>query len=247
MCSTMVNVSDALRKRRGARRRTDPKKAVAYVRVSTGKQPFGPDAQRDSIAQWADANGVEVIHWHVENVSGAITLPERTGLFEAIGIAEDERAGLFLVAKRDRFSRDAMATELMRRHLEQSSIELRSTDHDETNGETPEAQLLRSVMDAMAQYERALISARTKAALAVRKRKGLRGPGSIPYGHQLAEDGQTLQDDPQEAAVVRRIVRERALGSSTQAITNGLNGDGVPARGGRWHRTTVVRVLQAQP
>ena len=243
--STMVNVADALRRRPGARRKTDPKKAVAYVRVSKGNQTLGPDAQRESIQRWADANDVEIVRWHAETISGAITLPERTGLFEAIRETEDSRAGLFLVARRDRFARDAMATELMRRHMAQNSIELRSTDHDETNGETPEAQLLRSVMDAMAQYERALISARTRAALAAKKRSGLRSAGSIPYGKRLAADGETLQVEPSEAAVIKRILALDANDRTIQAIVDGLNADGVPARGARWHRTTVSRILSS--
>lgn len=241
----MVNVASALKTKRGARRKTDPKKAVAYVRVSTGKQVLGSEAQRESIQSWADTNGVEIVYWLSENISGGITLPERIGLFQAIAEAEERRAGLFLVAKRDRFARDSMAVELMRRHLAQNAIELRSTDHDETNGNTPAAQLLRSVMDAMAQYERALISGRTRAALEMLKRKGLRGPGSIPFGSRLGSDGKTLEDDPQEAPVLRRILREHREGGRTiQAITDGLNAGAVPARGARWHRTTVSRVLR---
>jgi DNA invertase Pin-like site-specific DNA recombinase len=241
----MVNVATALKTKRGARRKTDPKKAVAYIRVSTKGQALGPQAQRNSIQTWADANGVEIIFWLEEQISGAVTLPERTGLFEAIREAEERRTGLFLVAKRDRFARDSMAVELMRRHLDQNSIELRSTDHEETNGETPEAQLLRTVMDAMAQYERALISARTKAALAAKKRAGLRGPGSIPFGKRLVGSSERLEDDPQETAVLNRIIRERSAGSSLQTIVDGLNTDQVPSRGKRWHRTTVDRILNA--
>lgn len=89
-------------------------------------------------------------------------------------------------------------------------------------------------------------SNRTQAMLATRKSRGFRGPGSVPYGRSLAEDGVTLQDHPQEAAVVRRIIRERKAGSAVRAIVDSLNLDCVPARGGRWHRTTLMRILDRE-
>jgi DNA invertase Pin-like site-specific DNA recombinase len=49
------------------------------------------------------------------------------------------------------------------------------------DGEGPEAQLMRTMIDAFAQYERALIVLRTKAGLARKRAKGER-IGEVPYG-----------------------------------------------------------------
>lgn len=242
--SWMVNAHNVLRPKRGQKRRTDKSKAIAYIRVSTGKQELGPDAQRATIEAYAGAHGIEVIAWHSEVISGAAPLGDRLELFAAIDTAKRDRAGLILVAKRDRFARDSFVTELLSRDLANAGIELVSADATAANGDSPEAILLRRMLDAVAEYERALISARTKAALATKKRRGLRGPGSLPFGKTLEDDGQTLQDEPQEAATLRRIVRERETGSSLQAIVDGLNADQVPSRGKRWHRTTVHRILR---
>lgn len=242
----MVNVQDQLNlKPRGRIRKTDPKKVVAYLRVSTGKQELGPEAQRASIEAYCRAKRLKVVAWHSETVSGAAPLSERVELFAAIDSAKKKRAGKIIVSKRDRFSRDAFVTELLCRDLKNQGIKLVSTDVEEANGDSPEAILLRRMLDAVAEYERALIGARTRAALAARKAAGLRGGGSLPYGKRLAADGETLCDDRSEAAVVRRIFRERKAGKSVQAIVDGLNADEVPARGVAWHRTTVVRILKA--
>lgn len=242
----MVNVHKALAPRRGRKRSTDPKKAIAYIRVSTGHQELGPEAQRASIEAYAAAHELEIVGWHSEVAKGGAPLNSRLGLFDAIDDAKKRRAAWFVVAKRGRFARDPFVTELLSRDMAQHGIKLVSADQEEANGDSAEAMLLRRMLDAVAEYERALIAARTRAALAALKRRGLRSAGSIPFGKRLDVDGKTLQDEPQEAAVVRRIVRERAAGSSTQAIVDGLNGDHVPSRGKRWHRTTVCRVLKAQ-
>ncbi len=240
----MVNVNKALAPRRGRKRKTDPKKAVAYIRVSTRKQVLGPQAQRDALEAYALAQGIEVVGWYAETVGGSAPLSERVELFMAIDRAKAERAGTLLVAKRDRFARDPFLCELLERDMTNAGIELVATDNPEANGDDPTAILMRRMLDAIAEYERALISARTKAALATKKRRGLRGPGSIPFGKQLGTDGVTLEDHPQEAIVVGRILRDREAGSSLQAITDALNANDVRARGKRWHRTTVSRIIK---
>jgi hypothetical protein len=50
---------------------------------------------------------------------------------------------------------------------------------------------------------------------------------------------------PAEQAVARRIRRLHRGGLSIRAIAAALNAEGVPAkRGGKWHPTTVARVLE---
>jgi DNA invertase Pin-like site-specific DNA recombinase len=89
-----------------------------------------------------------------------------------------------------------------------------------------------NVMGSAAQWERRIISQRTKDALAVKRAQGVRlgRPSSLPR------------------EVVARIVRERRGGASLSAIADGLNDEGVPtAHGGsRWWPATVRKVLGGQ-
>ena len=52
------------------------------------------------------------------------------------------------------------------------------------NGDQPENLLMRRMVDAFAGFERRVIGARTKAALAVKKARGER-VGGIPYGESV--------------------------------------------------------------
>lgn len=101
---------------------------------------------------------------------------------------------------------------------------------------TPEGALMRTLIDAFAQYERALIAARTAAALQAKRRKGQR-VGQVPYGFALADDGVSLVELRAEQRVIARVHALRAKGVTIEGIAARLNAKRVPARGARWHRT----------
>jgi DNA invertase Pin-like site-specific DNA recombinase len=112
-----------------------------------------------------------------------------------------------------------------------------------SNGDAPEDFMSRGIMDVFAGYERLVIRARTKAALAVKKSRGER-TGQVPYGWRATDASPAkLEPVPQEQAIIRRI-RAMHRKTSTRAIAEQLNAEDVPARGARWHQTTVVRVLR---
>jgi len=88
-------------------------------------------------------------------------------------------------------------------------------------------------------------------ALAYKKSKGER-VGAVPYGWALAEDGCLLEENPAEQGVMRLVDELRQSGLSLRAIVAHLNAVQIPARGKRWHLTTVARLVktldkQAQP
>src|SRR5689334_12352699 len=85
----------------------NPLLAVAYVRVSTDEQRLGPEAQRAAIDAWAAREGVAVVAWHVDaGVSGGSDLADRPSLIAALGALRAHRAGVLVIAKRDRLARD---------------------------------------------------------------------------------------------------------------------------------------------
>src|SRR5204862_6543407 len=104
----------------------------------------------------------------------------RPGLLAAIDAVRAHGAGVLVVAKRDRLARDGLTAALVERLCEREAAGIQAAD-GAGNGEGPEAQLLRGIVDLFAQYERAVIRARTKAALAVKKARGER-TGGVPLG-----------------------------------------------------------------
>ena len=103
--------------------------------------------------------------------------------------------------------------------------------------------LLRSLLDAFAAYERALIRSRTKAALAVKKAKGER-VGGIPYGMRLTADGKHLEEHPEEQETIARARDLRAGGKSLRAIARSLIEAGhAPRNGKKWHVQVLGRLV----
>lgn len=220
-------------------------KVVLYVRVSTDEQALGPAAQRAAAQRWCEARGSQLVAVCEDlGVSGGAPLDKCPGLLSAMRELEAHGAGTLLVAKRDRLARDVVKAAMVEQLASRAGAVVVSAA-GEGEGTDPAAALMRTMVDAFAQYERALIGARTKAALAVKKAKGER-VGTIPYGWQLGADGVQLERCEAEQTVVAVIRGLRDEGMSLRAIVAELNARELLARnGGGWHLTQVVRVLEA--
>jgi DNA invertase Pin-like site-specific DNA recombinase len=100
---------------------------------------------------------------------------------------------------------------------------------------------------ALAEKERALISARTKAALAAKKAQGVKlgNPRAAEAAVKAHAAHRAVSD--QFAANVLPIVRQiqTAGVTTTRDIADALNARGVrTARGGQWHTSTVSNLLR---
>lgn len=101
--------------------------------------------------------------------------------------------------------------------------------------------MIRQILGAVAEYERAMIRLRLTAGMARKKAEGGYTGGQVPYGW-VAVDGE-LREDPAEQDVRRLIFMARGDGRSWRYISKMLNDLGIPAkRGGRWFENTVRRV-----
>jgi DNA invertase Pin-like site-specific DNA recombinase len=238
---------------------TKSESAIGYIRVSTDDQHLGPEAQLHDLERWCERHEVELLATFTDHgVSGGkgldskglgLDLKKRPALMDAIQALKDRDAGILLVAKRDRLARDAMLAAMVERLLERSGAVVRSAD-GVGGGDGPADRFQRQILDAASEYERALIRARTAAALAAKRRKGEKTGGQCPYGWRAVEgpDGKLLlAPDPDEARVVEWIGAMRAAGLSYQKVADRLNAEAIPARGTRWHKQTVVRLCKESP
>jgi DNA invertase Pin-like site-specific DNA recombinase len=95
---------------------------------------------------------------------------------------------------------------------------------------TPAGEAMAHVLATFGQFERRVVSERTKEALAVKKASGVRlgRPPTVP------------------PSVVRRIQRQRGRGDSLRKIAGDLNLAGVPAAqgGAEWYAATVRHILR---
>jgi DNA invertase Pin-like site-specific DNA recombinase len=226
--------------RKRKRKAGSTKIAIGYLRVSTSDQHLGPEAQRQQIEAWAKRQGVKLAAVYEDRgVSGATPIDERPGLMSALTAIEEHGAGVLVAAKRDRFARDMAVALVLEWATKNAGAQLVSVDHGVDDGADEVALLIRKTLDDMlAQVERLRASQRTKAALAVKRSRGER-TGYVPLGHKLGADGVHLEVDEVEARALERILALRASGLTIRAIADRLNAEGVPARGERWHKTSV--------
>jgi DNA invertase Pin-like site-specific DNA recombinase len=224
----------------------DPRKAVAYTRVSTADQTLGLEAQAEQIASYCEREGIELLATFTDHgISGGAPIDKRPALPEAVDATKELGAGLLLVAKRDRLARDVVIAALVTQQVECNGAQIRSAD-GVANEDTPEGGLLRGILDSYAEFERGKIALRTRQALAVKRSKGER-LGSIPYGQQVAEDGVHLEDNPAELRAIAVAVELREEGLSFNAIGRALDAAGhAPRGGGSWHHQTVVNIIRAE-
>jgi DNA invertase Pin-like site-specific DNA recombinase len=117
----------------------------------------------------------------------------------------------------------------------------------EGNGEGAADAFMRTVIDGAAAYERALIRARTTAALAVIRSSGRKTGGSVPFGCCLAADGRTLVAVESEQLVIARARALSAEGRSLRAVAASLATEGHVSRTGKaFAAQQVARMLGAE-
>lgn len=198
----------------------DPRVAVAYLRVSTEEQNNGPEAQRSAIRTWAAAQGVSVVAWHEERISGGAPLEERVSLIDAIHALAPSGAGLLVAAKRDRIARDAVLAVSIERMVEGEGARLVTAD-GVTADDTPEGRLVRGILDLFAEYERALIRARTRAALRVLRARGQRVSRFAPAGTR--HEGGRVVADAAATAQINWAMALRSCGMSWGEIARTMD------------------------
>lgn len=225
-------------------------RAVAYLRVSTDRQAdegFGLDVQDAAVRRWARLNKVRLAFVvRDEGRSGAADIIDRPGLAEAIGHIRAGRAQALVVPRLDRLARDLVLQEWIRADLIRLGAELRSATPTEdlylrNDPDDPTGTLVRQILGAVAQYERAMIRLRMDAGKVRKRQAGGYVGGQPPYGFRAI--GHDLVPNLDEQRAVQRMRRWRREGKSLRDIANRLNDDGIPARRGRWHPQTVARVL----
>lgn len=220
-------------------------RAVGYVRVSTGKQAesgLGLEAQERAVRDTARRLGCELVAVYADaGASGSWELKDRPGLADAINAVR--RGDLLIVAKRDRLARDSFMTAILERELSRKGARLVSAAGEGTADDDPTSIFTRRILDAVAELERGLTAARTRAALRAKRARGERA-GTDPYGHRTNGDGKTLHPHADEQRTLALIQDCRDAGYSLRSIADELNRQGITTRtGSAWKHQYVASII----
>jgi DNA invertase Pin-like site-specific DNA recombinase len=215
--------------------------ALAYIRASTsgqGRSGLGIEAQRQTLAQFASAEGFEVTREfvEVETGKGADALDRRPQLKSALAAARKLKCHV-AVAKLDRLSRDVHFISGLMAHKVPFLVAELGPDVDP---------FVLHLFAALAEKERALISTRTRQALSAVKARGVTlGNPKLHVARRNAVDAVKAEADCYAANVLPIIREAQKAGARTlREIAEALNARGIAtARGGKWYAQSVANVL----
>jgi DNA invertase Pin-like site-specific DNA recombinase len=217
-------------------------KWISYLRVSTqrqGKSGLGLEAQRAAVTDFLNGGSWTFIKEFVEVESGK-KADNRHELAKAIQTCRAHGAKL-VIARLNRLSRNAHFL----LGLKEAGIDFVAADMPNAN------RLTVGIMAMVAEEERAMISANTKAALQAAKRRGVklggdRGVKPTARARKLAAEALQARAAAKAADIEPIIAELQAAGvTSRSGIAAALNEQSIPtARGdGSWTATQVSRVL----
>lgn len=220
----------------GAMKRT----AFSYLRVSGRGQVDGDGfpRQRAAITAYAKAHDITIKQEFCEKaISGAKDLEDRPQLSALMVALHANGTKLVLIEKLDRLARDLMVQESIIADLKRSGFDVISVAEPDLCSDDPSRTLMRQMMGAFAQYEKAMIVAKLRGARQRSKAKTGRCEGRKPYG-----------SIPEECEVIELMFKLYDDGCGYTSVHDDLNRRGIKARdGGMWTAATVRRIMKRTP
>ena len=205
-------------------------KAIIYLRVSTeeqGESGLGLSSGETNAREYCERQGIEVLDVVREVKSGKNTT-KRPLLNATLERCKAGEAELLISPNVSRLARSVIDLCKMQETAKSSGFRILLLDNPELDLNTPNGKMVFQFLGVMAEWEREIISDRTKKALAAKKSKG-------------EKVGRTSTLSPSTVAMIREMRRLHSL----PQIAKALNDQGVATGqgGANWYPATVRKVL----
>lgn len=218
------------------------KRVLAYLRVSGSIQIEGDGFPRQAAAcrAFAESKGWFVARNFEEQQSGSDSIYDRPVMQELLSLCGGEY-DIIVIERIDRIARDLVVAELFFRECKKKGVKVYAADSGEelVNAEgDPTRKLIRQILGALAEWDKAQICAKLLAGRR-RKKKETGQPcgGPLPYGQHV--DSVIRK---QQLEVIDYILLSRRCGAPCSEIARYLTRMGVPtyrAKSAKWSRSTV--------
>ncbi|RUV18894.1 recombinase family protein [Mesorhizobium sp. M7A.F.Ca.MR.245.00.0.0] len=187
--------------------------AVAYLRTSSRSNLDGDSGprQRQAIEEYAKRNGIEVVEeFYDEAVKGTDHIDTRPGFQKLLDYIAGNGARLILVENVSRFSRDLIVQETGHKLLQNLGYELIPVDApDHFTDATETAVLIRQILGAVAQFEKAQL---------VAKLKGARDRASKAAGRRVEGNHGYRVDKPDLIKEAKRLARKSPKSGKARSL-----------------------------
>ena len=158
--------------------------AILYARFSP--RPNAADcesceSQLADLRSYCKAHGYTIAgEFHDKALSGGDDWTDRPGMFDAATACK--RGMVFAVRSFDRLFRDTRKALMFACDLEKKGVQIVSITEEAASLNTPEAKLMRTFFLALAEYQREIIRARTRAKMRAHQANGRRMSNHVPWG-----------------------------------------------------------------
>ncbi|HYI82858.1 MAG TPA: recombinase family protein [Acetobacteraceae bacterium] len=178
-------------------------RAVAYLRTSSAANLAGDSEprQREAIRTYAARAGLEVVEeFRDPAVSGADHLNEREGFTRLLAWCAESGVRTIIVENASRFARDIIVQETGHALLKGQGIALIAADDpDAFTADTPTARLVRQILGAVSEFEKANL---------VAKLKGARDRASAAHGRRIEGRKGYGETHPELVREAKRLARK---------------------------------------
>src|SRR4051812_43600545 len=184
------------------------REAVAYLRTSSaansGADKDSDRRQREAIQGFAGRARIEVVdEFYDPAVSGADPIDQRPGFTAMLKRIEGNGVRTILVETANRFARDLMVQEVGYAMLRERGIELIAADSPQSFIEdTPTARLIRQVLGAVSEFDKAMTVAKLRGARDRKRATGVKVEGRKSHAELR----------PEVVAEAKRLRRRRPKG-----------------------------------
>lgn len=214
--------------------------ALAYLRTSSatnvGADKDSDKRQREAIQAFASAAGYTIVGEEYDAaVSGADPVSDRPGFMRLLERIKGNGVRTIIVESPDRFARDLTVQLLGHDMLKREGISLiAASAPTHFLEETPTAVMVRQILGAVAQFEKASLVAKLRAARERKRKAGGKADGQKPMSER----------NPDAAIWARKLDQP---GASLRSIALSLAKMGYAAPSGKPYHVSVIKGMLNRP
>jgi DNA invertase Pin-like site-specific DNA recombinase len=223
------------------------RRAGIYVRISDDKEGLekGVRRQEQDARALAERRGWEVVEVYQDNDISAYSGKKRPAWERLLADLEAHRIDSVVAYSSSRMYRQPRELErLIDLTKKNGGVEIATVVSGDVNLNTADGILMAGLLAQIDRAE-AMRTAERVARKHIEKAQAghAHHGGQRPYGYEWDFETHTWRTLPEEAEVIRRIVKDLLRGRSLHGIVHSLNLDGITtSNGGRWNNRTVKRM-----